>query len=93
MHMNLFRCVAIAAGRVRSTLFPHCDSLLCWCCCFVAQVEKRDVLRRSLSALDENELRFLVTRQLRLVAEDDPWAQDPAFLMEVGQRGLGRVFW
>jgi len=46
-------------------------------------VEKRDALRRHLSALSEDELRFLVTRQLRLVAEDDPWAQHKSFLQEV----------
>ena len=40
-------------------------------------------------ALTENELRFLVTRQLRLVGEDDPWAQDPSFLQEVGRMGRG----
>ena len=32
------------------------------------------MLRKELSALDSGELRRLVTRQLRLVAEDDPWA-------------------
>ncbi|KAG1668022.1 hypothetical protein FOA52_006555 [Chlamydomonas sp. UWO 241] len=46
-------------------------------------VEKRDVLRRHLSALTEEELRFLTTRQLRLVSETDPWAQDKGFLQEV----------
>ncbi len=43
-------------------------------------VEKRDTLRRYLTALSEDELRFLVTRQLRLVSETDPWAQDKQFL-------------
>jgi hypothetical protein len=41
------------------------------------------VLRKELSALTPEELRFLVTRQLRLVAEDDPLAEDAAFLTEV----------
>ena len=50
-------------------------------------VEKRDVLRRHLSALSEDELRFLVTRQLRLVSEQDPWAQDKQFL-QVGGEGM-----
>ena len=36
------------------------------------------MLRRELSALDSQELRRLVTRQLRLVAEDDPWASAEA---------------
>ena len=33
--------------------------------------------------LTPEELRFLVTRQLRLVADDDPWADQAAFLTEV----------
>ena len=48
-------------------------------------VEKREVLRRHLAGLSEEEMRFLVTKQLRLVADNDPWAQDPAFLSEVGR--------
>ena len=47
-------------------------------------VEKRDALRRHLSALTEDELRSLVTRQLRLVSEQDPWAQDKGFLQVMG---------
>ncbi|GAX76342.1 hypothetical protein CEUSTIGMA_g3788.t1 [Chlamydomonas eustigma] len=46
-------------------------------------VEKRDTLKRYLSALSEDELRFLTTRQLRLVSEQDPWAQQKEFLQEV----------
>ena len=46
-------------------------------------LEKRDVLARELKALTPEELAALVTRQLRLLAPDDPWAGDPAFLTEV----------
>lgn len=46
-------------------------------------VEKRDSLKRFLAALSEEQLRFLVTQQLRLVAQEDPWAADAKFLMEV----------
>ena len=42
------------------------------------------MLRRHLSALSEDELRFLVTKQLRLVSEQDPWAQDKQFLQVWG---------
>jgi hypothetical protein len=55
-------------------------------------VEKRDVLRRHLSALSEDELRFLVTKQLRLVSEQDPWAQDKQFLQVWGLEGSGRLY-
>jgi hypothetical protein len=43
-------------------------------------VEKRDTLKRYLSALTEDELRYLTTRQLRLISEQDPWAQRKEFL-------------
>ncbi|EFJ49751.1 hypothetical protein VOLCADRAFT_104194 [Volvox carteri f. nagariensis] len=46
-------------------------------------VEQRDNLRRHLSAISTDQLRHLVCRQLRLVGEDDPWAADTAFIMEV----------
>ncbi|GFR52139.1 hypothetical protein Agub_g14654, partial [Astrephomene gubernaculifera] len=46
-------------------------------------VEQRDNLRRQLSTLSPEQLRHLLCRQLRLVGEDDPWAADTAFLMEV----------
>lgn len=38
-------------------------------------IDARDALRRHLAALQPEQLRTLVTRQLRLAAEDDPWAQ------------------
>ncbi|BDA47113.1 probable NFX1-type zinc finger-containing protein 1 at C-terminar half [Coccomyxa sp. Obi] len=46
-------------------------------------VQKRSVLQPALLALPHERLRHLVTRQLRLVAEDDPMAADPEFLAEV----------
>uniref|UniRef100_A0A383WJ31 Uncharacterized protein n=1 Tax=Tetradesmus obliquus TaxID=3088 RepID=A0A383WJ31_TETOB len=42
-----------------------------------------DGLRRALRQLAPQELVQLVCRQLRLVGEDDPWAQDPDFLLDV----------
>lgn len=41
-----------------------------------------------MQALSAEQLTQLVVRQLRLVAADDPWAQDPKFLLEV-RRALG----
>lgn len=38
-------------------------------------IDKRGALKQHLAALSEDQLRVLVTRQLRLVGEDDPWAQ------------------
>ncbi|PNW82948.1 hypothetical protein CHLRE_06g300750v5 [Chlamydomonas reinhardtii] len=46
-------------------------------------VEARDTLRRHLASLTGEQVRELVCRQLRLVGEDDPWAADGAFLLEV----------
>jgi intron-binding protein aquarius len=43
----------------------------------------RGALAQGLAALTPEELRHLVTRQLRLVDGDDPCASDPAFLTEV----------
>ena len=51
----------------------------------------RQVLRRHLSSLSEDELRFLVTRQLRLVSEQDPWAQDKQFLQVSVHKAGGRA--
>ncbi|KAG2449906.1 hypothetical protein HYH02_000012 [Chlamydomonas schloesseri] len=46
-------------------------------------VESRENLRRHLAALSGEQVRELVCRQLRLVGEDDRWAGDGAFLLEV----------
>ncbi|CAK0785152.1 hypothetical protein CVIRNUC_008358 [Coccomyxa viridis] len=46
-------------------------------------LQKRSVLEPALKGLDFAELQNLVVRQLRLVADDDLWAQNPEFLMEV----------
>ena len=46
-------------------------------------VEKRDVLKRHLAELSPDQLRTLACLHLRLVGEEDPWAEDPAFITEV----------
>ncbi|GLI62109.1 hypothetical protein VaNZ11_004692 [Volvox africanus] len=46
-------------------------------------VEQRDNLRRQLSVLSPEQLHHMACRQLRLMGEDDPWAADTVFLMEV----------
>eukprot|EP00878_Enallax_costatus_P017916 GHUV01018838.1.p1 GENE.GHUV01018838.1~~GHUV01018838.1.p1 ORF type:complete len:1128 (+),score=501.36 GHUV01018838.1:269-3652(+) len=40
-------------------------------------------LKRALQGLSQDELRDLVCKQLRLVGQDDPWAQDHDFLLDV----------
>ena len=62
--------------------FKHIEKLRELALSHCAAIEKRDVLTEHLSALDEDELRHLATRQLRLVDPEDPWAKDPAFLLE-----------
>eukprot|EP00775_Hariotina_reticulata_P008502 gene8502-8684_t len=42
-----------------------------------------DGLKRALSQLTTAELQRLVWKQLRLVGQDDPWAQDRDFLLDV----------
>eukprot|EP00798_Chlamydomonas_sp_ICE-L_P018650 gene18650-25166_t len=69
--------------QVQRLAFKHWPQLKELALSNCGSVEKRDVLKRHLAALTEDELRFLVTHQLRLVAEDDPWAQDKGFLTEV----------
>ena len=59
--------------------FKHIEKLRELALSHCAAIEKRDVLTEHLSALDEDELRHLAARQLRLVDPEDPWAKDPAF--------------
>jgi intron-binding protein aquarius len=58
--------------KLRELALSHCGAM-----------EKRPVLTQHLSALDAAELHQLATSQLRLVDPEDPWAADPAFLLEV----------
>jgi len=46
-------------------------------------VQKRARLLQAIGPLSLDNLKLLVCRQLRLVREDDKWAEDPAFLREV----------
>ena len=46
-------------------------------------IEKRPALARHLAALPAPELARLATQQLRLASPDDPWAQQPRFLLEL----------
>lgn len=48
-----------------------------------AGIERRKNLIQHLAVLELDELHKLVTEQLRLVDPNDPWAQDPKFLLEV----------
>ncbi|PSC68726.1 Intron-binding aquarius [Micractinium conductrix] len=69
--------------QLQRLLFKHVPKLRELALANCGTVEKREVLRKELAGLAPDELRFLVTRQLRLVNEDDPWAQEPGFLAEV----------
>ncbi|KAL6757285.1 hypothetical protein V8C86DRAFT_1695364 [Haematococcus lacustris] len=69
--------------QLQRLAFKHWPSLRELALSNCGTVEKRDTLRRSLAGLSQEELHRLVVRQLRLVSEHDPWAQDKAFLMEV----------
>uniref|UniRef100_A0A1D2ABG5 Intron-binding protein aquarius n=2 Tax=Auxenochlorella protothecoides TaxID=3075 RepID=A0A1D2ABG5_AUXPR len=63
--------------------FRHVPELRDLALASCAQVQRRDVLSKALHGLEPATLRRLVCRQLRLVGEDDPWAEDPEFLVEV----------
>ncbi|KAL3158109.1 hypothetical protein ABBQ32_011710 [Trebouxia sp. C0010 RCD-2024] len=69
--------------QVQRLFFKHVPKLRDLALANCGSVEKRDTLRKYLNLLQPEELKFLVTQQLRLVAEDDPWADRIEFLMEV----------
>jgi intron-binding protein aquarius len=69
--------------QLQRLAFKHIPALRELALANCGAVEKRDSLKRFLAALSEEQLRFLVTQQLRLVAQEDPWAGDAKFLMEV----------
>lgn len=69
--------------QVQRLFFKHVPKLRDLALANCGSVEKRDTLRKYLNLLEPEELKFLVTQQLRLVAEDDPWADRIEFLMEV----------
>ncbi|EFN59246.1 hypothetical protein CHLNCDRAFT_29663 [Chlorella variabilis] len=75
--------------QLQRLFFKHVPKLRELALANCGTVEKREVLRKELAALNPEELRFLVTRQLRcaavdgLVSDDDPWADDAGFLAEV----------
>lgn len=66
--------------QLKELALSHCGS-----------VEKRESLRKHLAGLSGEELRQLVTRQLRLVGEEDPWADMAGFLMEVSLTSFDRT--
>ncbi|KAA6418260.1 MAG: embryo defective protein [Trebouxia sp. A1-2] len=69
--------------QVQRLFFKHVHKLRDLALANCGSVEKRDTLRKYLNLLEPQELKFLVTQQLRLVSEDDPWADRIDFLMEV----------
>ena len=69
--------------QLQRLCFKHVEKLRELALSHCAAIEKRPVLTQHLSALDVEELHRLATRQLRLVDPEDPWASDPAFLLEV----------
>jgi intron-binding protein aquarius len=70
--------------QLQRLCFTHIDKLRELALSNCGAIEKRAVLTQHLSALDTAELHTLATSQLRLVDPDDPWAADPAFLLEAG---------
>ncbi|DBB15126.1 TPA: hypothetical protein ACH3X3_004135 [Trebouxia sp. C0006] len=69
--------------QVQRLFFKHVHKLRDLALANCGSVEKRDTLRKYLNLLEPQELKFLVTQQLRLVSEEDPWADRIDFLMEV----------
>lgn len=69
--------------QLQRLLFKHWPKLNDLALSNCGKLENRDVLTNFLSQLSPEELRLLVTAQLRLVDESDPSASDPAFLTEV----------
>jgi intron-binding protein aquarius len=69
--------------QLQRLLFKHWPKLNDLALSNCGKLENRDVLTKFLSQLTPDELRLLVTAQLRLVDENDPSASNPAFLTEV----------
>jgi intron-binding protein aquarius len=69
--------------QLQRLLFKHWPKLNDLALHNCGKLENRDVLTKFLSQLSPEELKLLITSQLRLVDENDPSASDPAFLTEV----------
>ena len=69
--------------QLQRLLFKHWPSLQEAALANCGTLEKREILTKFLSQLTAEELRLLVTSQLRLVDGGDPSAADPLFLTEV----------
>jgi intron-binding protein aquarius len=69
--------------QLQRLLFKHVPKLRDLALANCGSVAKREVLAKELARLGPEELKLLVTRQLRLVDGADPWAGDAAFLTEV----------
>lgn len=69
--------------QLQRLLFKHWPKLNDLALNNCGKLENRDVITKFLSQLSAEELKLLVTAQLRLVNESDPSASDPAFLTEV----------
>lgn len=61
--------------QLQRLLFKHWPQLRELALSNCGTAERRDVLKRSLMDLTDEQLQALVTKQLRLVSESDPWAQ------------------
>eukprot|EP00879_Flechtneria_rotunda_P011994 GHRR01012527.1.p1 GENE.GHRR01012527.1~~GHRR01012527.1.p1 ORF type:complete len:1484 (+),score=529.45 GHRR01012527.1:151-4602(+) len=69
--------------QLQRLLFKHWPQLQDLALANCASACAPDGLRRALAGLSRDQLVQLVCRQLRLVGGDDPWAQDPDFLLDV----------
>ncbi len=69
--------------QLQRLLFKHWPKLIDLALSNCGKLENRDVLIKFLRQLSPEELKLLVTSQLRLVDENDASASDPAFLTEV----------
>lgn len=69
--------------QLQRLIFKHIPKLQDAALTTCGTLAKRDVLSKFLALLSPEELRFLVTKQLRLVDEADAWVANPEFLVEV----------
>ncbi len=69
--------------RFQRLCFVHYTKLYDLSLSHCGAIEGREDLIRHLSVLNANELHNLVTKQLKMIGPEDPWASDLTFLLEV----------
>lgn len=69
--------------QLQRLFFKHWESLKDLALSNCGTVQQREVLQKELGKLSPADLKLLVTRQLRLVGEEDPLSDNSQFLMAV----------